>query len=39
VVVPLLFYAALFAAGYSLDDAREAGWISKSQVLKRMHMG
>ena len=29
--VPALFYVALFAAGLSLEDARQAGWVSKPQ--------
>lgn len=28
---PLLFYAFLFAFGLTLEDAREAGWVSKPQ--------
>ncbi len=32
VVAPLAFYAALFATGYTLEEAREAGWVSKPQV-------
>lgn len=31
VAAPLLFYAFLLARGLSLDDAREAGWVSKPQ--------
>jgi len=32
VTAPLLFYGVLFACGMSLEDAREAGWVSKPQV-------
>ena len=32
VAAPALFYLVLFATGVSLDDAREAGWVSKPQV-------
>lgn len=34
VAVPLGFYGVLWAAGLSLDDAREAGWVTKPQVRK-----
>ena len=32
VAAPLLFYAFLFARGLTLEDARNAGWVSKPQV-------
>ena len=32
VAAPAFFYLVLFATGASLDEAREAGWVSKPQV-------
>jgi hypothetical protein len=37
VAAPALFYLVLFATGASLDDAREAGWVSKPQVRVCVH--
>ncbi len=30
--VPCVFYGLLRAFGYTLQDAQEAGWVSKPQV-------